>query len=571
MGAITYQSESAVQSLGNVFEIPYRKDDYDSEVNHYRNSAPSNRLARLQTIYAILDNYHVDYEKGREPDYYQRLGADIDFDVTERKILTALFDCYRNYRKPEDFLARTVRALQSEEDEAWNKEPLRVQILRRFAKYGNYLSDAGFGGRNMIRQYVRSRSGNHADLKDAEIPDRIDDSIFELLKTCNPDAKKPKGSCGLLKAVDDLAAGRFPAGGPTKKLLYLFALAYEMTFYYGAEGQIYNEKTDLEKNLFRDYYINNLIRFIGSGFGPEMGGYDLDPAGTGINYKNYAEWVYLYYLVSHYPPAEKIRLASAMIEELKSEGISRKKKASGSAEKETQYFYALGKKDCFTYDEKDFKEFLMKDFVLPEKSSDSALLMGVNRRTAMRKYTEIVREYNEMVAEGDEGLEGIGEEIAGLHDEDVLGEVFRRIYSIDLADHSVPRNYGLWFMESHQTQGALRDLIDCEKGEEEQRDGFIAVLKWFDSFLSRSTGGVRAILSISDPAKITRTAMLAAFHYRYNAQTDSDSSRFCLKKIIDDYRMQLNPILTECHFQPFSEKNFVDILFISSSYSYFNE
>lgn len=87
-------------------------------------------------------------------------------------------------------------------------------------------------------------------------------------------------------------------------------MVYGMTYYSGFGSERKDFKSDLEINLFRDYYTNNLIRFISDSYKENLNEYELDPSGQGINYKNFAEMIYLYYISKDCSAEDKVRLSA---------------------------------------------------------------------------------------------------------------------------------------------------------------------------------------------------------------------------------------------------------------------
>ena len=152
--------------------------------------------------------------------------------------------------------------------------------------------------------------------KESDVLSELDDGIFEFLESASKSQKKPDGKYGLIKTADDLASGKFRMGGATKKSLYLFAMVFDMTYYTGSDVERFDPSTDVEYNLFKKYYTNNLMRFITEAYQKNLSEYEIDPSGQGINYKNFAEMVYLYYISRPLDHAEQIKASSTMIEEI---------------------------------------------------------------------------------------------------------------------------------------------------------------------------------------------------------------------------------------------------------------
>lgn len=128
-------------------------------------------------------------------------------------------------------------------------------------------------------------------------------SIAELVEKYKDDRRyakrqKQSGDWSLLTLCEDLANGAFKTNNrQTRVNLYHFAIMFDMTIALQATD-IYDPKRDLRKNLFEDYYCDNLVRYLGQS--PlnlaESSGWEKEPSGEGINLKNYAEAIYIYYL-----------------------------------------------------------------------------------------------------------------------------------------------------------------------------------------------------------------------------------------------------------------------------------
>ena len=145
--------------------------------------------------------------------------------------------------------------------------------------------------------------------------------IAELLKYSMRDAREAKGRrWDILTICDDLSGGRFRNNnGKTKVYLYYFAMMYGMTLELPDPNPVWMgaapEETaggpdaaddelpeknwrSIEENLFEDYYNDNLLRFLEEDYETpqKAAGMEAEPTGEGINYKNFAEIIYLYVL-----------------------------------------------------------------------------------------------------------------------------------------------------------------------------------------------------------------------------------------------------------------------------------
>lgn len=109
--------------------------------------------------------------------------------------------------------------------------------------------------------------------------------------------KKKSSKCALLPLCTELAEGTFKTNnGQTRVNLYHFAIMFGMTLREKSGNG--DDLRDIQKNLFEDYYCDNLIRFLSDDSKDRSitCGWEKEPCGDGINFKNFAEVIYLYYL-----------------------------------------------------------------------------------------------------------------------------------------------------------------------------------------------------------------------------------------------------------------------------------
>ncbi len=144
---------------------------------------------------------------------------------------------------------------------------------------------------------------------DERYKDSKRDELRKKVRKCTVDAK-------LLKLCNDLASGNFRPNGMTKVYLYYFAFMFEMKI--SMNGKKCEPERDFEKNLFQDYYNDNLLRLLSGNYtNPKcITALENEPTGEGINYKNFAEAIYLYFLCHDdldMTPGEKIDKAEEII------------------------------------------------------------------------------------------------------------------------------------------------------------------------------------------------------------------------------------------------------------------
>lgn len=152
-----------------------------------------------------------------------------------------------------------------------------------------------------------------------------------LFKTDVRDAERRKQGkqWELLRLCDNLALGSFKSNnGNTRIWLYQFAIMFSMTIALAWDEER-DPKRDAVKNLFEDYYSDNMARFLDSSFDdPKFAStQEREPGGEGVNLKNFAEAIYVYYLYRtdlSLTPGQRIDHAEKRIRQC----LDRAKKAS---------------------------------------------------------------------------------------------------------------------------------------------------------------------------------------------------------------------------------------------------
>ena len=387
-------------------------EELDQTLQEVRESwSKSSRASHLQDLLDKLDIVGISYVENQNLTYYinlvEKAKREINNGRTQMpwKLLERLYQCYKEYPTPVKYMQRLVDRLSGDND-PWKDDTLRLRILKRFIKYGNYLHDAGFGGRTAIRKYVKGKTGKRK-LTEEDVLEHLDDGVFAVLEREKPEKSKPNGTFGLLKTADNLAEGKFRSGGAIKKSLYLFAMVYNMTYYRSGGAEQMDERTDIVKNLFQDYYANNIMRFISAAYHANPESYE-NPSGQGINDKNFAEMIYLYFIrCREYGPAEKIRRSSEMIARVKNAPESA---STGS----TAHYRALAGGDgpdnsVWSLSESDFESYVRTHYncrtqTASETGTDarkkqwerSPLDVELAQNTAYQKYQEILEKLREL-------------------------------------------------------------------------------------------------------------------------------------------------------------------------------
>ena len=569
-GTITRRMDAVLDGLQDEFKALCDRADFESKLTALEKAgAKSDRASKLKSLFAMFDMCGIEYERGKDNVYYEELVANADlpdFSEIEDRMLLALFAIYKEYPLPEDYMKRIVDRLCSAED-GWENDTLRLRILKQFIKYGNYLSDAGYSGKRVICNYVKERTEQKTT--DETVLAVLDDGVFDGLAIATKEQRKPDGKFGLLKAADDLATGKFRAGGATKKLLYLFAMVYGMTYYSGDENstEIFDSNTDIETNLFRDYYANNLMRFISEMYRGKLCEFELDPSGQGINYKNFAEMIYLYYISKDCSPQDKIRLSSKMIERVRKSRFKQGKidteKAGGTA-----FYRNLFSEDILSLPESKFEAFLCENYDCDTYAGTYETDKGIVKDL---KTGELQVETEQRTAFG------------------IYQTVLDSLTEYDVALENC--NYGLWFTDVAAFRKKGYANI-CDRKPEIDRDKFgefMELLLGINNFMgytvdeaisSQNEAQERTELSkmktkalyVTGPDAVTRTSLIVAYYYYYNAvhEDDGDDKWKNFEEVFKSFQAGIDPKLQEAHYQPLSGKNIFDVLVTFSSYAYLN-
>lgn len=503
--------------------------------------------------------------------------------------------------------------------------------------------------------------------RDDEVLLFLDDGVFAPLAGAKKEQLNPEGTYGLLKLCDDLAGGKFRTSGATVKQLYLFAMVFGMNFYTGAEQepveeiyaaggigcgaqlqagdeaaengnthaawfglrsgtaggmQILDYYRDIEKNLFRDYYASNFVRFITESYSGNIAAFEADPSGRSINYKNYAEMVYLYF-ISHgeYTQQEKIRFSAEMIKEIKNACYKKGMPAAAAQvkpEDRTRYYRQLSGaekntgflEDMFAKTPADFKQYLMEHYncdtcVRYTKSEDgeetvteqpiSPLQLENDQATAKQEFDLLLEELDELLEQSGNSLEECKyglyfADLTGLRanltaqpggsgndspedTEDGLPETAPG-NPVSAISENMPKDaaFGLPEKAAEESPDSVEEstwegLPECALGgTPEKREEFLRLLE----VINRYTKEFAKYAENVTEKNVTRTRMITAGYYYYNEMLSQEGLRKfkSFRELFDDFKDIMDPRLEAAHYQKISGKNIFDVLIAFSAYVY---
>lgn len=248
-------------------------------------------------------------------------------------------------------------------------------------------------------------------------------------KALEKEANRARPDKNLLRMCDDLAGGVFRQGGVTKKYIYYFAFFFGMTVdvkpgedyahRLGFEQQardleldpvdsleetrvaatgVHNSR-DLVSNLLQGYYSEDMLSFLRSGALDKKNESTLErePTGEGINYKNYMEVIYVYYLCHpelYKTPAQGIRMAEGLMRRCRQRQRVNTEIALKNAQQNT-VFFRNKTQDLQDLDEEDLCEEICENFVLYGGGGVSGITIGEERHTASGELFEAAADLRE--------------------------------------------------------------------------------------------------------------------------------------------------------------------------------
>lgn len=215
--------------------------------------------------------------------------------------------------------------------------------------------------------------------------------IYELYKDSKKDRKETLlRHWNLLRIANELASGAFKMSGATRLLLYHFAIMFHMTVGL-TETNGYDESFDFVKNLFEDYYHDNLARFLSGGYTADpryASQFEREPTGEGVNYKNFVEVIYLYYLCRRdldLSPGQRIDRAAALVRACVKSASGRKGPPKRPYADITNAYSELFTAKLIGANEDKLQDLILEHFpVLPENEAEkgSGILVFSNESTA---------------------------------------------------------------------------------------------------------------------------------------------------------------------------------------------
>lgn len=383
----------------------------------------------------------------------------------------------------------------------------------------------------------------------------------------------------ILLLADDLANGRFKGAGVTREYLYRFAIVFGMTA--PLPGKKADEERDLELRLFFDYCGSNSLFFTEPVNDCQNAEEDSrkkskksdisNASGEGINWKNFVEVVYLYYITREgLTRKERLSKAEKTINSLKKKDVQRDIRFS------TQYYRkeVISGKKFFSLPESELENFIQKHYDLHkydgkrdtsyiQYSSEqvSAEKAAANLRKNISMYQQnsgiaSLKTRNQTIRSLAQQLDnkGYSKEFVDSWEDYILSILPGRKYTDILNDDE--KRFIFMNMAETKPFDDIRSFIMEEK-DEPFRMSMLQALKFTQSVLE------------DDNKLPSRNQILALyaneFYCKYVAiASDCGIMDFDLMK--SEFEYGANMYLEQCRYQKLSEKNFYDVFLLFALY-----
>ena len=545
---ITRRAERVERDVQDAFTHLYQKADLMAMLRRIKAATPDARPSRLRPLVKLLHSLGVECEDGRDLSYYHALieSLDLPTDSTalNRKVLRTLHDIYRTYPTPEAFIERIVQSLSPT---AFPGDSTRMLILRRMVATVNVREN---------KRYYSAALGND--------PDALEESIFDTVGT--------KEAAPLVTACHNLAAGAVSATAATKELLFLFAFAFDMRFYPSHAASDYDSTRDIERNLFEDYYSDNLTRYMSANRQRAAGVLDNEPSGAGLNFKNFVDVSFIYFLNrDDISASQKVSRFYSLINRVRtawtreSEFVPEKKDAymAGNTLDRRNLFI----ESMMQMDEATFEQTLLDEFFCDLRYHYTDRTTGETRTGTRGLFEEsfAMSSAFEQYTELRETVDSLLDLPTGVSLKNIDLRAFRGTGEVN-NDRLYGTPEGKAYMRMSELVGNVPNL-ELFRDEFADDTAFWAMLESVTDRLDPYDA-----LTVPSRDAITRTKLIATYYHYYCLENTADGfgsqddSWTNFKTLFDDFCFCINSYLMPAGYQPISVKNCYDMLVILFAY-----
>lgn len=409
-----------------------------------------------------------------------------------------------------------------------------------------------------IRLRLEREIGNKSEEFQKKLEDEIKNdprhieclkNLKEARKYIDNEKKKKKqksnNSLKLLKIADDLASGRFGNPDVVREEIYIFSIVFELTYFIGDPEEIVTEETrtkNIEKVMFGDYYANNLMRYVSSNHANlKKGGEIQEPSGKGINYKNYMEVIFLYYLRRvDLTVIKRLEGVYSMAKEVHDKYMATERVNAEKLDRENMtQFYTESFKSLELEDEDEFIDYLVKNYDCRiEPAKTPVFNIEAEQRTAVNEYKLLLEDAYE----------------SGVDEENYLDN-------------------GIVFLEDEIDISKIKELQSKRESGTFNFDELDEKTK-FDILLYEVNRNLGKIKTESDLDKgiVTRTDILKLYYHMYinDLREEKDAWLRSFSEVYDDFTLIANKHLTSAYLRPITGRDLYDLILIYSAYCNIN-
>ncbi len=509
---ITRVMQNELQKFNKEFQKLYTREHVLLQIMDLEKLVgKSSYNSKLFSVKKILTSAGIDCSKFKTLNDYKKAATTFCSEEEFNSILIGKFyKLYQSFPKSQNFIERLVRRLG---DDEFRSDSVRLAIVKQFIKYTDY---GTMPVKNLVLSSCEKKSSMSKKEKTQYVLENIDESVFDILESSLTPENRRKYT--LLKLADDLANARFRTNGRTRNDLYAFAMAFKMTCFVDLPGQIYDKRTDIEKNLFFDFYNDSLFRYISEDYCLNSTNFEAEPTGEGINLKNFAEVVYIYFMLkTEYTVSERLKKAEEII---KACALSKEEESFAilPTALDSMTFAEQVTNEVFTKNEDELVEYICKNYTVPVKGclddefseKKNKFTFASNQNTAYERYRYYIDEVSQYL-----NFDG-RESILSIETDFLEGDFLEDEDFIKLID----------------TMNQMLRLTARSKGETQK--------------------------------EVTRTKLLVVFAHHFACTREFQ--HLSLPEFFELFSSQANKLLVECRYQTISANNIFDYLLIVALY-----
>lgn len=390
------------------------------------------------------------------------------------------------------------------------------------------------------------KTASGAKTKKGSLKEKFDQAADDFKKANTADYS-------LLELADDLAAGRFRPEGKTKDQLYLFAVAFDMRSYFGLRGENYDPDRDIVKNLFHDYYSDNLLRYVLSrDYLSDKTSQTAEPSGEGINFKNFKEVIYLYYLTKfpELTPRERMKKIQSLVGGCVRRAAKHPQRVQQEASERTAFFRDEFLTQVLPISKRTvLMEYLCSHYYIsdPDVTKRSARIMrSATHNTARTLYRQLTEQ---LLTDYPDGMGSRGDRVQMNNGLD-LPALLKQLQK----EHGDDPD----FLALFRQEEGNHFLQLLERMEEKLHTSKLQILRFYEDPDSTAV------------QKYTRTELITLyycyFYFYLTLEPREGDQMLPLPQLYREFSMGVNEYLDECGYQRISEKNIYDVFVVFTLY-----